>query len=108
MTKARLGIALVLGVLVFVLAHGSRGWTVAGPPVPVASPADCLKFSPVAPDEVGLEQVDCDYPDAVYRAGARLDNASADCPSDSYEKYTRLGSRGPAAVCLMLNAKTGD
>jgi hypothetical protein len=74
-----------------------------------ASAGDCIKVNSASASDADVEKIDCTSPEAVYKVGKKLDSTAADCPSDSYDKYTQSGGSGDDfALCLMLNAKQGD
>jgi hypothetical protein len=75
----------------------------------LAVAGDCIKVNSAAANDADIEVVDCSSPDAVYKVGSVLYDASADCPSDSYDQYTHTGKYTVEfALCLMLNAEQGD
>src|SRR5262249_31344006 len=76
----------------------------------LADVRDCIKVNSASATDADVERVDCSSPHAVYKVGKVIyGSTTGDCPSDSYSKYTHSGGYSiDLALCLMLNAKTGD
>ena len=96
-------VALVAVGVIAIMAY------VNGKTAPASAGAgDCIKVNSASASDADVEKIDCTSQDAVYKVGKKLDSTSADCPSDSYDKYTQSGGGDDFALCLMLNAKQGD
>jgi len=101
-------IALVVVAVVVLAVIGFFVWQNSKTSPSSANAGDCIKVNSASASDADVEKIDCNAPDAVYKVGKKLDSTSADCPSDSYDKYTQSGKGDDFALCLMLNAKQGD
>ena len=95
-----IGVAVVLvigGIISFISFSNSPASSNVG---------DCLK---VTEFKSGSEpdKADCNSLEANALIGAKLDSASASCPSDVYDSYSVTGKTS-YKLCLVINAKQGD
>jgi len=95
-----IGVAVVLvigGIISFISFSNSPDSSNVG---------DCLK---VTEFKSGSEpdKADCNSLEANALIGAKLDSASASCPSDVYDSYSVTGKTS-YKLCLVINAKQGD
>lgn len=106
---AAVAIAVVLGVLVFVVVNNKHEWLHSGDRPSTAGAGDCIKVNSASTTAADVEKVDCASPDAVYKVGTKEDGDHAMCPSDSYDLYTQSDRVSSGfTLCLMLNAGEGD
>jgi hypothetical protein len=105
---AGIAIAVVLGVLAFVVVNNDHRSPVEWAKAQPSQAGDCIKVISASTTAARVEKVDCTSPEAVFKVGTKLDGTHEQCPSDSYDTYTQSGRGDEFTLCLMLNAAEGD